>query len=82
MSCQFIERPQQCDGRLMHNNISIKVIVHKNDSVIIPKLHEFLSSAFDLICKSMATANYLVNNILQNIFFCFLLKNESHTGLE
>ncbi len=45
MSRQFIERPQQCDRRLMHNNISIKVIVHKNDSVIIPKLHEFLSSA-------------------------------------
>ncbi len=30
----------------------------------------------------MASINYLVNNIIQNIFFCVQQKKETHTGLE
>ncbi len=30
----------------------------------------------------MATVDFLVNNILQNIFFCVKQKKETRTGLE
>ncbi len=37
---------------------------------------------FPKLWKSTATANCLVTNILQSVFFCVQQKKETHTGLE
>ncbi len=38
--------------------------------------------SISILCKSMATINCLVTNILQNIFFCVQQLKENYTGLE
>ncbi len=35
-----------------------------------------------ILWESMATINFLVTNILQNMFSCVQQKKETHTGLE
>jgi len=39
---------------------------------------DFYSICFPILCQSMGSINLLVNNIVENIFFCAQKRKETH----